>query len=282
MATSFTDTFDHFFAFAEKVLKYDLSGELKLTSTNVNAIQSALNGYKQIYNKTRISQKHIDKFSEIYKKCRPTLIKDDLDTFMFWFKESSFTIIPKEHSRNKIFLTIIFRNCIRIAEHISEQAETPGNEHLLNDTAAMYPEYFMLHLFRLFCFCTDDADKSAILTPYIVQLESVLGLRKDEVPEIADIGTEILSAAAEMAQDMGFNVPKGRPDINANQFKEMLRSITQNPDAKEAIKGVFSGVDMSDPKDLPNAIGKLLSKMTETASERPEGVKKALAATASN
>ena len=285
--TSFTESLDSFIAFAEKVLQYDTTGELKLTSmgNQSNAVQAGLNGYRAVYNKTRESQKHVQKFKEIYLKCRPQFLKElPLDSFMEWFEKMGFTIMPQEKSRNKIHLTIIFRNCVRIAEHIAGEAErNPEKEsQLLNDPAAVYPEHFMLFLFRLFYNCTDETDRQTMLVSRIEELETTLGLRKNEVPLVSDGLSDLFSAAREMAEGIGLNIPKNTPAISGTQFKEVLGQFTKNEDTKKALKGIFEGVNINDPKEIPGAIGKLLGKMSATAQETPEAVQRANAATADN
>ena len=279
--TCFTDTFDAFLTFAEKVLKFDTSGELKLVSSSSSAVSSGLQGYRQIYDKTKTSEKHLAKINEIYQKCRPILAKDEpLDDFMKWFMDTSFVILPQPGSRNKIYLTIIFRNCVRIAQNISDQADSdPSKEHLLNEPAAMYPEYCMLFLLRLFTHCASSEEERKVLDSYISSLETQHSLNKDQTPNTGDLSTDIFSAAADFAQDLGFQLPKDRPDINSSQIKEMLKAITQNPEAKTAIKEVISGMQ-SNPTDIPGAISKLLNKMTQTAAEPPEAVKRSMTATA--
>lgn len=281
---TFNETFDQFLIFAERVLQYDTSGEFKLSATGnqANATQTALNGYQNIYNKTRQSPKHIEKFREVYLKCRPLLVKEiPTDNFMEWFEKSTFVITPQEKSRNKIYLTVIFRNCCRIAEHIADEAERdPSKENLLNDPAATYPEHFMLYLFRLFYICADETDRQTMINSRIAELETKLRLGKDEVPAMSDGLNEIFSAARGLAEDIGINVPKDAPPISSNQFREMLGQFTKSDDTKKALKGMFEGVNISDPKQIPNAIGKILGKMQENASKPPEAVRRSMEATA--
>lgn len=284
---SFTETLDNFILFAEKVLQYDTTGELKLTSlgSQSNAVQAGLSGYRGVYNKTRSSSKHMEKFREVYLQCRPQFLKEiPLDAFMEWFENKGFTIMPQEKSRNKIHLTIIFRNCVRIAEHIAAEAEKhPEKEsQLLNDPAAVYPEHFMLYLFRLFYHCADETDRQTMLIIRIEELETNLGLRKNEVPLVSDGLSDLFSAAREMAEGIGLNIPKNTPAISGTQFKEVLTSFTKNEDTKKALKNVFDGVNINDPKEIPSAIGKLLNKMATTAQETPEAVKRANEATSDN
>ena len=284
---SFPETLDNFIVFAEKVLQYDTTGELKLTSlgNQSNAVQAGLNGYRAVYNKTRTSPKHVEKFREVYVKCRSLFLKElPLDAFMEWFEKMGFTIMPQEKSRNKIHLTIIFRNCVRIAEHIAAEAEKhPEKEsQLLNDPAAVYPEHFMLYLFRLFYHCADETDRQTMLVSRIEELETTLGLRKNEVPLVSDGLSDLFSAAREMAEGIGLKIPKNTPAFSGSQFKEVLTQFTKNDDTKKALKGIFEGVNINDPKEIPGAIGKLLNKMQQTASEPPEAVQRANNATADN
>ena len=107
---SFTTTFDHFLNFADKVLQYNITGDLVLTSTGnqSNAIQTSLANYRKVYNQTRESSKHIEKFGEVYARCRLQFLNEiSIDDFMDWFQKTSFVISPQEKSRSRILLTAI-------------------------------------------------------------------------------------------------------------------------------------------------------------------------------
>ena len=283
---SFTETMDHFLILAEKVLQYDTSGELIMqTSGQATGIQVALNGYKMIYDKTRDpAVKHIEKMKEVYVKCRPHFLRDiSLDDFMEWFGEkASFVITPKEGSRNKLYLTSIFRNCSRIASHIAEEAKrTPDKaDQLFSNPAAVYPEYFTLYLLRMFYHCAGPSDRETLVAPRIKELEKILNLAQDEAPVISDGLSELMSMAGELASDMGIEVPKTAKGFNGTQLKQAMSEWSKNGDMKETVKSFFDGVDFKNPKDLPGAISKVLNKMQETAKVVPEPVQRSMNATA--
>lgn len=280
---SFTETFDKLFELAENVLKYNTNGELSLL-TQASAIQVGLNKYKLVYEQTKENPaKHIEKFKEVYSKCRPQLIKSkDLDSFMLWFKDSSLLIQPGEKAQSKIYLTVIFRNCCRIAENIAEQVDKdPSKAYLSNDPAAVYPEYFMLYLFRLFSHAADQVDRDAILIPKITQLEVTLGLKKDQSPVMSDGLSDLFSAVGDIAKDMGISLPNGGQGLSAPDFQQMLGSL-KNPETKNQMKEMFKGVNLKDAKDLPKLFERLMGKMSETATQVPEPVQRSLDATAPN
>lgn len=287
--TSFTVALDNLIVFAEKILHYDTSGGLSLSSlgNKSNAVQTGLSGYRTVYNKTRQSPKHVEKFKEVYDKCRLQFLKEmPLDDFMEWFGKQGFTITPQPNSRNKICLTIIFRNCVRIADNIAADAERYPQkaEELLNDPAAVYPEHFILYLFRIFYHCADETDRQTMIVPQIEELEKALGLRQNEVPPVSNSLTEVLDYARDTLEDLdiGFKIPKGAKLPQGMNWKQALDQAKQNPEARGALKEVFQGVDLNDPKNLPGAIGKLLGKMSDNAKEVPEAVKRANEATADN
>lgn len=281
---TFTDTFDNFLILAERVLQYDTSGEMIISATGqANAVQTGFNRYRTIYNKTKTSSKHLEKFRDIYNKCRPQFIKMELDEFMDWFSEkASFVIAPAPKSRSKLHLTIIFRNCCRIATHIADEAEKHPDkaERLYNDPAAVYPEYFMLYLFRIFYHVTDEIDKNKLIEPRLKELEKNLGLSKDQDPVIGDSFTELMSAASEIASDLGFDIPKGGMGANSNELRQALNQITKDGTTKDTVKQFFQGMDLKNTKDFPAVISKVLNKMQETASTVPEPVQESMNATA--
>jgi hypothetical protein len=287
--SSFTDALDSFIVFAEKILHYSSTGELNLLSmgNKSNAIQSGLSGYRGVYNKTRTSPKHVEKFKEVYDQCRTQFLKEvSLDEFMEWFDKKGFTVTPQVNSRNKIHLTIIFRNCIRIAENIAAESEKHPEkaEEILNDPAAVYPEHFMLYLFRIFYHCADETDRQTMINPQIEKLETTLGLRQNELPPVSESLTDMLSYAKETLDelDLGFKMPSSANIPKGMNMKQILDQAKTNPEAKKFLKDAFQGVNFNDPKNLPNAIGKLLGKMTDNANSVPEAVKRANEATSEN
>lgn len=282
---SFTTTFDNFFILAEKVLQYNLEGELILGSSKTNGITAGFNDYRTIYNQTRDSPKHLEKLKEVYLKCRLLFLKEtNMEDFMEWFRDkSSFIIAPREKSNRKLYLSVIFRKCCKVAEHIAEEADRrpEKSDQLLADPAAVYPEHFMLCMMRLFYHCADEIDRTTMILPRIDQIEKMLGLKKDEVPMVSDGLTDLFSSMTEVAREVGLEVPKEAPQINGTQFREALSGMTKSPEAKQMIKDLFQGVDLKNVNDLPSAIGKILGKMQETASKVPEPVQRSLEATAS-
>ncbi len=280
----FTTTFDNFFILAEKVLQYNLEGELILGSSKSNGISAGFNDYRTIYAQTRDSPKHVEKIKEVYSKCRLLFLKEiKMEDFMEWFRDkSSFIIAPREKSNRKLYLTVIFRKCCKIGEHIAEEADRlPAKaDQLLSDPAAVYPEHFMLCMLRLFYHCADEIDRRTMILPRIDEIEKMLGLKKDELPMVSDGLSDLFSSMTEVAREVGLDIPKETPQINGNQFREALAGMTNNPDAKRMMKELFQGIDLKNVNDLPNAIGKIFGKMQETASQVPEPVKRSLEATA--
>lgn len=276
---AFPETFDHLLILAEKVLKYDTSGDMIISTTGqANALQVGLNGYRAVYNKTRTSTKHLEKFTEVYGKCRAQLIKDaPLEEFMEWFEKTSFVISPTAQSRNKIYLTAIFRNCCRIATRLAQELEKDPDQ--LSNPAAVYPEYFMLYLLRIFYHSADETDKNALIIPRIKELEKTLNLSSDEAPVIGDGLSELISAVTDVASDLGLDIPEMKNGFNGTKLRETINQFTKNGQAKNTIKELLGGVDLKDPKNLPNIIGNIVNKMQQTAEAVPEPVRRSMEAT---
>lgn len=282
----FTETMDSFLILAEKIFQYDVSGKMLMKSSGQNnGMKTAFLGYKAIYNRTRSPpKKHMEKMAEVYAKCRTVLMKDEpIDEFMLWFHDNtSFVISPTATSKNKLYLTSIFRNCSRIAMCIAEEAKKNPDKanDLLNDPAAVYPEQFTLYLLRMFYHCAEASDKNTIIKPKIEQLESMLSLDKNETPSTSDGISDIFSVAADIASGIGLNIPNEMKDIDKDQFKQIINEFSSNDDMKNTIKSFFSGVDIKNANDLPGAITKVFSKMQETADTVPEPVRRSLEAKA--
>lgn len=292
VALTFTDALDNLIVFAEKILHYDTSGGLSISSlgNKSNAVQTGLTGYRSIYNKTRTNPiKHIEKFKEVYNQCRSQFIREiSLDDFMEWFQNKGFTITPQPNSRNKFCLTIIFRNCVRIAQNIAEEADRVSPEkaeELFNDPAAVYPEHFMLYLFRVFYHCADETDRQTMIISRIEELEKALGLRKDETPPVSGDLMDVLNYASSEFAELGIKMPKLPSNAKmppGMSLKQLMTEAKKSGKAKEAFKEMFDGVDLTNPKHIPGVVNKLMTKMGENATEIPEAVKRANEATADN
>lgn len=287
--TSFNDALDNLIIFSEKVLVYSATGELNLSSlgSRTNAIQTGLNSYRVMYNKSREFAGHLNRFKEVYNNCRPQFVKDvSMEDFMTWFADkSSFTITPQSGSKSKICLSIIFRNCARIAANISADSEKYPHkaEELLNDPAAVYPEHFMISLFRIFYHCAEQIDRQTMIVPRIEELERSLGLNKNEVPQTGDFMSEVMNGGRDFLEEMtGQKIPKNikfPAGVGNMDIKSMMKGFSSDPGNKEKFQKIFKGVDCKNPSQIPNIVSNLLTTMAETAAEEPEAVKRANAAT---
>lgn len=270
---TFQTVFDNFLIFAEKVLKHDISGDLVLDSGSVqcNAIQAQFNRYKALYNKTRTDEGHINLLKRIYNNCRNALLRNDLDKFMDWFSNQRFEIVASK--RAQIRLTVIFRNCIRIAESIDEEDAEKDNP------AGTYPESFMLHLLRLFMFCADETDKNTFLKKYISELEDTLGLNEGEVPLTSDGFKEVYSAIVNLARESGVDIPDN-VKLSGRKISKMLTEITKHEGTKNSVKEIFKDVDIKNGKLGPATLTKIMERMAENAKSMPDPLVRSLNATA--
>ena len=296
----FTDVFDEFFIFAEKILAYVPSNDILGTAVGrmngeSNSVQVALRGYKRVYNdcdETRNHEMHVQKMKEIYDKCRPFLLatkKSDetsVSSFITWLnKKSALTMSLKEKSKNKILFSAIARKCCSIADAIEEnadEAEKAGDmalaQQYLDDPVSLFPEKFILHLLRLFYFCADETDKRVIIAPKIKEMESMLGLSEDQTPSHggANEGLNgLISMATKAAKAMGVKDIPDNIDINSKQFTDVLNTLTKSGALEGTLKNVFAGINMNDMSGIPAAISQVVNRMKETGVAVPEGVQKA-------
>lgn len=282
---TFTETMDSFLLLAEKTFKYDTSGEAVFSSGSKqnSGMKVAFNGYKTIYNKTRSPPtKHIEKMKEVYDKCRAHLLEtESVEEFMVWFNEkSSFIITPSATSRNKLYLTSLFRSCSKIAISLADEAKRDPSkaDEILSSPAAVYPEQFTLLLLRMFYHCADPSDKETLIVPKIEELQSMLGVEGKEAPSMNDGLGDIMSMAGDIAAGLGLPIPSGA--LDSKMLKRSMNEWSNNEEMKSTIMNFFSGVDLKNPKDLPNAISKVFSKMQENADAVPEAVQRSLEASA--
>jgi len=280
---TFNETFDHFLVFCERVLESTTDSLGLKLSRRPNAILIALNGYKKVYNETRNSLGHKELFAAIYNKCRYLFIKNtSLHEFMEWFKKAPGMIIaPQTKSRNKIMLSAIFRKCCKIAEDIEEEADKypVKSDELYNDPAAIYPETFMLNLFRMFGQCCDKTDKNTIIKSKIKEIEDSLGLDKDQNYPESDGVSQLFSTAKDLARNIGIEIPENSPNMSGRDFQNALNSVIGDSNTKNALKDIFKGINLKDQTNIPDVIGKVLNRMKDNAKNIPEPLKKSLEAT---
>lgn len=282
---SFNNALEDFFDFAEQVLKHNVHGEFKLVTTKqAGGVSVCLSKYRTVYEMTKneVINKHLAKFKDVYFKCRERLINStSMDNFMTWLNKQEFVISPTPQSRSKIYLTMIYRNSVRIARTIAEQAQNnpEKSDELFKNPAAVYPEHFMLHLLRLFYHCADDVDRQTIILPHIRDLENDLQLSPNQAPDVSDGYSDLMSAAKELAEDFGLGLPEAdMPSLT--DLKGALSQIRGDSEIRGQLKGMFQNVNMNDPSGLPTVLNKLLDRMQTTAQQTPEGIQKANEATA--
>ncbi len=184
---NFTEVFEELFKFCFEILKYNMTGEIKLESVGgSNIIRTFLNNYYTIFKKLPKSTKHVIQIQEAWKICEPHLqYKDnsnspsgpsgpsetessgtsesqepDIETFAEWLEKYSVSIKPPtENTKAKIMISTIFNNSLRIVKKLmtdAERFESKGNQDEANkiydNPAIHYSNFFLLHLFRLFQF----------------------------------------------------------------------------------------------------------------------------------
>lgn len=275
---TFPELFEQFLVFCEQILKYHVSGDLILNpkEKHPNKLQVGLKRYQRIFAETRDSKKHIDKFKEVYLKCRPMLIEMTLDQFMLRFQKESLILSIEEGSQTKIYLTVFFNKCCKIAKHVDEESRKSLTPDLyLEDPASAYPEMFMLHLYRLFTFCASEEDVRKYLQPKIEELEETLDVKKDEVPTFSTGMNEFYGAFQNLADKVGLKIPQNGK-LTDHQFMQTMNQAMNDPKMIDSLRGMFGGMDLNDPKTVYESIMKALGEMQKNAQMMPEGVQKSL------
>lgn len=283
MENTFNQTFEKFLIFCQSVLKYNPSGEFTISLNNIsnNAIETGLNKYIRIFNSSKESNIYLNNWSELYKCCRPHMIKcEKQDDFMMKFSELQFILYgSNKNAPNKIWLSVIFRNCQRISNAIHEEAvlHPEKSEQLFADPAVNYPENFTLYLYRLFSYCADQTDNEKIIQPYIQLLEDDMKLAKGETPKNSSEG-DFFEAFRNFGEKAGIKLPSNVPKMTGHQFTDMLNKASNDPNSLKTLSGMFGNIDLdlSDPKKIGNVIGNVLDKIKENSNTIPTGVQEAI------
>ena len=281
---TFAECVENLFTLCDKVLKYNLEGELVLTSTKSNGIVSGFRGYRTLFNKSKDSSVHVTKFKEVYDKCKPVLEKSaTLDDFVSWFKDKpTFILAPRPDSSNKLYLSVIFRKCLTIAGHLNEEAERYPEraDRLLADVGAVFPEHYLLCLLRIFYHCTTSLKEKDMLLDHVTEIENNMGLNSGDVPDVDDPLASMFSSVIEVAKDMGMEIPDNAPQITSSSFKEAIAGFGNNPQMKEALKSTLKGINLKNPGDIGSAFSQIFENMRTTVDTVPEPVQRSLEATA--
>lgn len=251
----FVNSFNTFLTFCKKVLK----------SSKSSRFLKEVNRYKQLCQQTMDTDARIDQhktyITPAYKECQAHM--DTLDGFMSWMeKESSpleirpLNLNPKNQCR--IRLRVIFRNCVRAASNVKESEDDPR---------AIYPEIFTLLLFRLFQ--SSMTTSNTALDDMCSELDELVGdvdVCGVSTGESTNEMDSIFDMAGDIVNEIGIDTDGKK--LTSDDIKTQMTEF-QNSGFKEQVVGMLRGLNLNKPEDMPQALGKLATQLSESAKEEP-------------
>lgn len=244
--TSFQQSFTELLEFAKKILK----------GSSSTRFLSETKQYERLFEKTSETDAQLDKHKKLFAPAMRSCMKhvDDIDGFMEWFYTDApaFVIRPSEKSKCQVRLNVIFRHCVRLAKDVPEDSD---------DKASLYPECFMVYLFRIFS-CIDEDERVA---DTLKELESILD-PSDLSPD--DATDSIFGVVQNIANDMGI---EGSGDVSSSDFKKAITDFQQS-EFKDKLVNMFKGVDFSSGDGLQQLVTSFTDQMKENAEAEPPAI----------
>jgi hypothetical protein len=233
----------------------------KVMKSGINPVLKKLNNYKKAYAETDPID-HRDYFNTIYTKNRSRILKGPQNDM--WLRGSgggvfiqfgegvldSADIDPEI----RLMLTLIYRNACTLRDELLDK--------VIDFDGASYPEYkypdfFMLHLYRIFNQCLDKPEDRIKLISHINTLETNLDLELTSCKN----GDQLASNESPTDSIMGMvngilsgneNMP-GMP--SGMNLSKIISSVLGNPQTKNFINTTFN--NLKDEKDLSGVFSKL-------------------------
>jgi hypothetical protein len=255
----------------------------------VSPITVSLNKYRKVFEKTDALE-HAPFVESIYRKFKKEILKGENEPK--WLRNNSVVIQYGENLTNsndydkiktiRVHLSIYFNDALRIRDEVEKELEGLPDDARSSRNELLFPDYFMLHWYRLCRNVVNDKDERRKLSEIVKSLESVLGVSHDEVPDQSakpvDPFGSIMSNLAKnfggmkFAQDAFAGMTSGMggsngvngdqtPSVNTEDIGKIVNNILQNPNISKTINSMVS--DLNSCSSLDQMIGKLASKLND-------------------
>jgi hypothetical protein len=255
------------FEHMENIISTNEASKLKLNIGNqtTNPILRCLNQYKKFYEKSEPID-HRPYFVETFNKYRSYILKGY--TFDTWLTQNNVFIQfgdgPK-FNLNRLMLSACYNTALRLQSEAQKKVDGLPDIQDNNYPELIYPETFMLHLYRIFeqC-CETEADKKK-LAPLIAELEDVLGIDSGAVAESAPGTNGVGELIGTVLNKFGVKPPPGSSMPSNKEMQEVISGIFNNPQATNLIGNLFNQLqNCSDIRDVTKTLAENLSDPTLT------------------
>jgi hypothetical protein len=289
-----------------KINELKQSRNLGLSGKKVNPTIVSLNKYMKVFERTD-AEEHRPYINTVYNKFRKEILKNESDK---WIKNNQVYIQYGDNLSNtadfekvkaiRVYISIFYFDAIKIKDEVETELEgLPANTHSSRNEL-LYPEFFTLHLYRIFRQCCDNKQERETLAKHVKSIESDLGISHDEQPDQTPSGTlgggdgfgNILGALTKTLGNMKLpdmampsqgqqgsqSAGSGVPDnINTDDIGKMVNQVLSNPKVGQTINTIVS--DFQNCNSMEQMLAKLMSKMNDPS--LTEAISSTFAATAS-
>lgn len=229
-----------------------------------------LNHYIQLYDRTEPLD-HYPFFSLVYNRYRDEILTGN-DNWIIGSKKPiviQFGEGIREYSdlkNHKIMFTDVYKMALELKDISEETMKGLTEENTSLDI--VYPTILRLHLYRIFFFLTDDADKK-LLGPMINKFEEELKMdSRTYVPKTEGGGagaglSSLFTLAKDMMGKMGFEVPANLPEANEADISKVITNVFANDQTQKTMKTIFSTLQGGNPNDLGGALNTIVKGISD-------------------
>src|SRR5947209_2545967 len=241
--------------------------KISVNTAKTNPALAALKKYITTYNRTS-PWEHIEFFMAVYQKYRSAIkigYKNDE-----WLKVETVNIrYGDSKSPIRIPLSMIYNLACKIRDLVKEELKGLPDEMYEDKVELIYPDVFMLHLYRVFYECVifhqnvkfkDDANE---IKTIIQEIEKELKVEPEAELNTTGSGMMggIMNMATKVMGQLGIKPPENAKLPSEQELGNVITSVFDNPNTKSVIGGIFNNL-----KDCTD-IGQVMNKLAGTLAD---------------
>lgn len=253
---AFDTNLSKFLALMKEIINCHEQRKLNLSS-NKNPVLTRLEKYIKTYDRTK-PEEHIWYFKKIYESNCPAILRGpEKDN---WLKTGNIIIqFGEDVGRStdiKIHLSIIYGTACKLQSDTKKSLA--GLPNLDESEELMYPNLFLLHLYRIFYEIAETKGEKEQISSYINSLEKSTG-NKNTKKESNDPLNGILGTVTDLMGQMGMKLPEGQKLPSQDDLGKMLGSVMNNPQTKSLLGNMMQ--EMKECKNLGDVVNKLVNNL---------------------
>lgn len=254
------------FTNSKTIIKAKDATKLKISGPQVNPVMKCLNKYIKAYELSEPDD-HKEYFLNIYKKYRVPILKGYKNDS--WLRKNSIIVQFGEGLENvnkeiRIMLSSIYNTACQLRKDAETNLDGLPDEAYENCQELIYPDIFMLHLYRLFreSLPHDNEDRPKLNT-LVVEIEKELGIESEsQVQANASSGfSGIVNLVSSILPKLGIPELDMSKMPSEGEISSIFNNLLNNPQTQNTISSVLT--NLSDCQDLSQMATKLLSGLND-------------------